>query len=202
MASGDISGALTDFGSAVSDLFGSQAAGASAGSYLQAAAIADQNAKIATASTNTQEMQETRQLYKTLGTQEAQVGGANFAESGTALDLLRDSASQGATAKALTAEQGAITINSYEEQAGIFSGMANAASASGNAQAIGGVLSAAGGALNIYSAAKTAGLFSSGTDAAGNAIFDAGVGAAGAVGDAVAGDTLLSSIGDALFAFA
>lgn len=195
MATADdfISGANA-IGGAVSDLFGAKASTASAGSYTDAATIAEQNAQLVKQATAIKETQQSRQIFQTIGAQRAGVGGAGFAESGTALDLLRSSASQGALAKAITASQGAITENAYAEQAGQFRGMADAATASGTAQDIGGLVKAAGGAWDLAKGASS--LFSApaaGTatvDAAGMdaALFgvgtDAAAGAAGAAGSA------------------
>ena len=190
---GPIATGVSDLGSAVSDLFGSKAAGASASSYQEAQAIADQNAKIAAAATNTQEMQETRALQKSLGTTAADVSGAGFASSGSALDIVRDSAMEGALNKALTAEQGAITVNSYEEQAGMFGGMAEAANASGTGQLIGGVLQAAGGVLSLAPSAINAYKFITSPSAADTAINASSVATVDAATAAESG----TAIGDA-----
>lgn len=187
---GDFSAGLSNLGGAVSDIFGSQGAAASAKSYSEAQFIAQQNAQIAQNVTNTQELQLKRNLYQTLGTQRAQVGGAGFAESGSALDILRASKEQGAITQATTAEQGAITSNSYNEQAGLFGGMSAAAQATSTAGQIGGVLQLAGGAVNI---ANGVNLLTSGSGTAagtaaavgaGGAILDAGITAAGSAGGA------------------
>lgn len=201
-ASTDVVQAFSDFGTAASELLGAKGATASAGSYDEAAAIARQNAAIARQATEIKQQQETRTIFKTLGTQKAQIGGAGFAASGTALDLLADSSMQGAFTKAITAEQGAITENSYAEQAGLYSGMAKAARSSGTAQTVGGLLNAAGGAISLYSAADKAGIFAgAGTDVAGGAILDAGVTAIGDVAAASEGVDIVAGIAE-LFAFA
>jgi hypothetical protein len=84
-------------------------------------------------STAIKESQADRNLYQALGTTRAdfavglfarpmncriwRCSGAGFAESGSALDLLRESASQGAMTKAVLGEQGLITEAGYQEQA-------------------------------------------------------------------------------------
>lgn len=198
MASSDAAQAFVDFGGAVSDLFAAKGATASAGSYEEAAAIARQNALIARQATNIKEEQESRQIFKTIGAQKAQVGGAGFAESGSALDLLSDSASQGALTKALTAEQGAITENSYAEQAGLYMGMARSARASGRAQQVGGLLQAAGGAISLYKAIS--GLPGGGSEV-GDVILDAGITAIGDMAGAAEGADIVATIAE-VFAFA
>jgi hypothetical protein len=199
----DLGGAFSSLSGAVVDLFGAKGATASAGSYDEAAAIARQNAAIARQATAIKEEQESRQIFKTIGAQRAQVGGAGFAESGSALDLLSDSASQGALTKALTAEQGAISENSYAEQAGLYSGLARSTRASGGAMAVGGLLQAAGGAISLYSAADKAGIFASaGTDVTGAAILDTGITAIGDVAAASEGTDILAAVASAFEFFA
>ena len=179
---------LTDIGGAVSALFGARGAAASAGSYRQAAGIANQNAILAAQATAIKQVQESRKLYQTIGKQEAQVGGAGFAESGTALNLLRSSTSQGALTKAMIAESGAITQNSYAQQAAQFNSMADAAKSSSTAQTIGGVLQAAGGAYQLYNAGKglfdltTVDTFEKGAAASGAEVATGAELASGAVG--------------------
>jgi len=136
--------ALTDVGGAVTDLFGARAARASVGSYSEAATIAEQSAAFARQATAIKGMQLNRQVYQALGKEQAQVGGAGFAASGTALDLLRSSSEQGALTKAINEEQGTITSNSYEEQAIQFRGMADAAKNSASGQELGSIIMGVG----------------------------------------------------------
>ncbi len=179
---GDLATAITDIGGAVSQLFGARAATASASSYDTAASIAEQNAQLTQEATAIKETQASRQIYQTVGAQKAAVGGAGFAESGSALDLLRSSASQGALTKAILANQGAITENAYAEQAGMFRGMAEAAGTSAKGQNIGALLQGAGGLISLGTAAYNGY----------NAVTGATGGAATAVG---AGYTLASAGG-------
>ena len=144
--------ALSSAGSAVSDLFGSEGSSAAAASYSQAAQIAEANVGLAQQQTQIQETQEARQIYQTIGAEQSQVGGAGLSASGSALDILRSSQSQGALTKAMTAEQGAITENSYAEQAGLYSGLAGAANASATGELIGGVIQAGGAGYALYNA--------------------------------------------------
>jgi hypothetical protein len=78
-------------------------------------------------STAIKESQADRNLYQALGQTKADVASAGFAQSGSALDLLRESASQGAMTKAVLGEQGLITEAGYQEQAQSYSDMAAAA---------------------------------------------------------------------------
>lgn len=145
---GDAQTALQDIGGAVTALFGASGASASADSYAGAAQIARQNALISKEATQIEQTQASRQIFQTIGKQAAGVAGAGFKASGTALDLLRSSASQGALTKAILATKGAITENSYAEQAGLYSGLSSAASSSATGQQIGGVIQAAGGIIS------------------------------------------------------
>ena len=95
--------------------------------YLKAAQYADKNAQYTEMSTRIKEAQSDRELSKSLGETQADVAGAGFAESGSALDILRDSASQGALAHAVLQEQGLITEEGYKVQAESYRNMAKAA---------------------------------------------------------------------------
>lgn len=95
--------------------------------YGKAANLADLNAQFTTASTNIQEAQTQRQTFQTIGTEKADVAGAGLESSGSALDLLQSSASQGALAKNLVEAQGQITVAGYQEQAQSYTAMQQAA---------------------------------------------------------------------------
>ena len=128
---------FTDFGGAASDLFGgimadqadqikAQGDLAEATSYEEAATLAGQNEQFAKTQTAVNEVQNQRQVYQTISQQEAGVAGGGLAESGSALDLLRDSASQGALSQALIGQQGLITEAGYQEQQQSYTQMAAA----------------------------------------------------------------------------
>jgi hypothetical protein len=141
---------LGGLGGAVSSLFGAAGDAAEGDAYGKAASLADENAKIAQESTAIQETQATRQIYKTIGGQEAQVAGAGFSSSGSAQDLLRSSASQGSLQKQLIQQQGAITAIGYEQEADAYKGMQSAANASAAGSGIGGLLSGIGSVAGIF----------------------------------------------------
>ena len=142
----DLTTFINDIGGAANDLFSSQGNAAQANDFQSAAQLATQNAALTAASTRIQEAQTTRTIAQTLGTQAADVSGAGFTESGSALDLLQSSAQQGALSKALINVQGAVTENSYAAQAGAYSGEAAAAKEASTAGTIGAIASI-GGAL-------------------------------------------------------
>jgi hypothetical protein len=131
-----LSGAtFSDFGGAVSDLFAASADRSKAAGlriegqeYTLAAGLATQNAQYTQISTNIKEFQAQRDIFQTLGKQQADVASSGFQEAGSALDLLRDSAQQGALNTAVLGAQGQIQEAGYEEQAASYTLMAQAAS--------------------------------------------------------------------------
>jgi hypothetical protein len=132
---------FSDFGGAVSDLFGGfadqyKAAGdrIEAANYRLAAQFADKNVVYTQWSTSIKEFQQDRENAKSLGETTADVAGAGFAASGSALDILRDSAAQGALTKAVLGEQGLITEEGYKEQAQSYRNMADAADMAAKAE--------------------------------------------------------------------
>lgn len=119
---------FTDVSGAVSDLFSSQATAGQlrikaqgdqveGQNYLLASTLARQNEQYTEQFTSMQQTMADRQIYQGIGTEKADIAGAGFAESGSALDLLRDSAAQGALQKEIIAKQGEITEAGYTEQA-------------------------------------------------------------------------------------
>jgi hypothetical protein len=115
--------------SAQSLLLQSQGDLAEASEYDLAQALATQNANYVKASTAIQAAQQDRATTMTIGSQRAAVGGGGLAESGSALDLLRDSASQGALARSVLVTQGSMQEQGYEEQANSYGVMSAAARA-------------------------------------------------------------------------
>jgi hypothetical protein len=132
-ALGSVGDVFNAGGAAVNDLFAADAAGLKAQglgleatNYDAAAALAGQNEKFTEQSTAIKELQAQRNIYQTLGTEQADTGGAGLASSGSALDLLRSSASQGALTKAVLGQQGLITEAGYREQQQAYTNMASA----------------------------------------------------------------------------
>lgn len=125
---------FSNAGGAVSDLFASvgnkyraQGDEFERKNYLLAADLSDENARFTETSTQIKTMQADRELSKSLGQTRADLAGAGFAESGSSLDILRDSAAQGALAHAVASEQGLITQAGYKEQGQSYRNMADAA---------------------------------------------------------------------------
>lgn len=125
---------FANLGGAVNDIFGAEALRTKAkGNRIEAQEydladqLALQNLQFAKTSTDIKTMQTERGIEQTLGQQQADVAAAGFEESGSALDILRDSAAQGALAKAVVGQQGIIEEAGYEEQAKSYNLMAGAA---------------------------------------------------------------------------
>lgn len=132
---------ISDIGGAVSDLFASSADRSKAQGlrlkaqgdaiegqdYDLAASLAGQNEKFTETSTAIKQAQNDRAIYQTIGGQQADIAGSGFAASGSALDLLRDSASQGALTKAVAGQQGLITEAGYTEQQQSYQNLSKAA---------------------------------------------------------------------------
>jgi hypothetical protein len=97
---------------------------AEASNYDLAATLAQQNEAYTAQSIRVQQAQSDRAVTQAIGGQQAGVAGAGFAASGSALDIMRDSAQQGALAHGVLAQQGAITEAGFEEQARSFQTMA------------------------------------------------------------------------------
>lgn len=138
---GGLSGStFSDLGGAASDIFagfGDQAKAqgdfAEAKNYDLGADLATQNEQFTETSTAIKEAQNQRENLMSIGGQKADVASAGFTEGGSALDLMRASASQGALSQAVLGQQGLITEAGEEEQATSYTNMANAATAAGNA---------------------------------------------------------------------
>lgn len=141
------SSTFTLAGGAVSDLFSAGSYGAKAtadelkakgqfleaGMYGDAAALARQNEQFTEQSTAIKETQLSRSIMQTIGGQQADVASAGFAASGSALDIMRDSATQGAITKAVAGQQGLIDEASQEEQAKSYDTMSQVSVLSGEA---------------------------------------------------------------------
>jgi hypothetical protein len=132
---------ISGFAGAASDLFAasghrSKAQGdlIEAQNYDLAAGLATQNEKFAETSTAIKEAQIDRENAKMIGGQAADVAGAGFAASGSALDLMRDSAAQGALTHAVAGEQGLIQEAGYTEQAQSYQNMSVAAHMAADAE--------------------------------------------------------------------
>lgn len=161
---------FNDIGGAVSDIFSSdeQAKGleikaqgdiAEGQEYGLASQLASQNEQFTEQSTAIKDLQAQREATMSIGAQQAQVAGAGFAESGSALDLLRSSAAQSGLQRGVLAQQGAITEAGYQEQAQSYNVMQAAANQAATSEEA------------LASETKTAGEISAGIKGAA-AVFD------------------------------
>lgn len=136
---------FSDVGGAVNDLFSSQATAESlrlkatgarveGENYDAAAVLAKQNEQFTEQSTAVKLMQTDRQIYQGIGTASADIAGAGFENSGSALDVLRSSAQQGAVQKQIVGQQGLITEAGYNEQATAYTKLAGYARYSADVQ--------------------------------------------------------------------
>ncbi len=113
----DLGAAFSELGGGIGDLFSASGDKKAAKGYYQAAGYALKNVDLVKQSTALQETQAQREIYKVLGGQQADIAGAGLAASGSALDIIRSSAQQGALTKQLINYQGQITENGYEAEA-------------------------------------------------------------------------------------
>jgi hypothetical protein len=134
---GGLSGStFSDIGGGISDLFAigadkSKAQGDrfEAQNYDLAAKYADQEVQFTAESTAIQGMQAERQMYSSMSQTKADIAGGGFAASGSGLDILAQSASQGALQQAVIQRQGLIT-----EQAQSYRNMESAANLAAGAE--------------------------------------------------------------------
>lgn len=142
------SSVFSNVGGAVSDLYSARGLKTKAeGNRLEAeqydlaAAFARRNEQYAKTSTEIKDYQLTRGIGLTLGQQSADVAASGFGAAGSALDLMRDSAAQGALARGVLQAQGMIEVEGYEQQAKSYDIMAKASrmAADANEEAAGGM---------------------------------------------------------------
>jgi hypothetical protein len=119
-AASDIFAGFADKAKGAGDLLEQQ-------NYQLAAVYAEKEAEYTKMSTAIQEFQQQREVTKSLGETQASVAGAGFAASGSAIDILRDSAAQGALQHAVLAAQGLVQEEGYKEQEQSYRNMAAAA---------------------------------------------------------------------------
>jgi hypothetical protein len=129
----DIAGGVSDLFAAAGQEDKAQSDMLEASNYTAASQLALQNEQFTRQSTAIQESQQNRQITQAMGRTAANVAGAGFANSGTALDLMRSNAQQGALAKAVTSEQGMVTEAGYQEESASYANLATAAVDTANA---------------------------------------------------------------------
>ncbi len=136
---------FSNAGGAVNDLFASRATAqglrlkadgddVEGVNYDLAATLAKQNKGFVEQSTAVKDLMSERKTYLGIGGQQSDVASAGFSNSGTALDLLRDSATQGALEQQLIRQQGEITEAGYDEQEKAYGNLATYARQSADTQ--------------------------------------------------------------------
>lgn len=126
-ASADLSKAAAARVGAQADLLKAQGDTLEGQQYGEAATLSDLNAQFTEQSTRIQEAQADRTLFGALGAERSSVAASGFGEGGSAGDILRSSASQGALNRAVLTQQGLITEAGYKEQADSYRTMQQAA---------------------------------------------------------------------------
>jgi hypothetical protein len=92
--------------------------------YDSAAVLAHQNEQFTRESFGVKEMMADREIYQTIGGARADIAASGFQRSGSAIDLLRASAAEGAMTKSLLQRQGLITEEGYKQQAKSYENLA------------------------------------------------------------------------------
>lgn len=143
---------MADFFGAASDLFGGIGSvlggNAAAAGSKQAAVFYDRAAALTKLETGLKETAANRQIFQTLGGARADVAANGLLQSGSAEDVLRSSAQQGALSKALIQLQGDIGAESYTAQAAQARATASSQHSGG---LLGGLMGLAGAAASIFS---------------------------------------------------
>jgi hypothetical protein len=116
--------------------FGDIAAGdlQEAGAYGTAAGIATANSRLALIGGDIEQAQEGIKLGQTIGSQRAAVSAGGFANSGTALNLLRSSTQQGHIQQQITGVNAELQSGGFQEQAAAAGAEGSAASAAAASQ--------------------------------------------------------------------
>lgn len=148
-------------GAVMGGIAGSGASLAAAKQYGQAAEVTRQQTAIA------QTMAQ-RKIYQTLSGEQAEVGGAGFQLSGSAQDIMRSSAQQGALTKGAIALQGASQEQAYLAQQ-------KAAKKAASGQLWGGIIKGVADVVGVVAAPFTGGA-SLALAAAANVAVDASMG--------------------------
>jgi len=130
---GQLASGVSDIFSGIGDLF-------AASGYAEAAGFAKKNAQYEKLSTGIQLDQANRKAYELAGTTEAAAGANNLSLSGSAMDVMKANASQMSLNKNLTALQGQIEVNAWNEKAAADSAQAAAETAAGIGNIAGGIL--------------------------------------------------------------
>ena len=140
---------FTDLGGSISSLFSGMGELAAASAYTQASQLNQSNAAISQASGQLNAQLATRNAYQTMSTTQASTEATGFTLSGSAGDILREQAQQGALAKSVALSQGELQSQSFAAQAAAEQGQAASAKMSGGGGILGGLLKGLGAVASI-----------------------------------------------------
>jgi hypothetical protein len=140
---------LGSIAGATSDFFAAGAAGASIDQYKAAAESAISNEQAAEQQGRIRQYQAQRRIEDTLGAQRATVAAAGFQQSGTALDLMRDSTTQGAITQSMIQLQTGTEVAGFKAQENAAEAEAAAARGAAFGDVFGGVLKGAAGIASL-----------------------------------------------------
>jgi hypothetical protein len=146
------SGAVNDIFGGIGLLYKAKGSRLEAAMYDKAAVLARLNKQFSATSTDIKESQQQRDIYKSIGGTQSDVAGAGFAATGSALDILRESASQGALTKAVISQQGLIEEAGYQQQAESYDIMAKASRLAAKADTIGAIGKFVGSGVSMAAA--------------------------------------------------
>lgn len=134
---------MVDFAGAAGSIFNAFGDFAEAAGYSKAASLEKQNAGYERLSGEIQLAATNRQIYQTIGAEEAGTAANGLTNSGSALSVLRSSQQQAGLQKGLLELQTNINVNSSLERAA-------ADEADATAKEVGGVGSLVSGALGLF----------------------------------------------------
>ena len=151
ISNSDLAGGVGGIVGGIGSLFGgfgkSDAFQAEAQGFATAAQFANENATLSGEVGGLQELAAARQIQHVEGSQVATAAGNGLHLSGSALSLIRDSASQGALAEGQIGLRTAIAVTNYQGQAAADLAQQQAAQAQASAAETGGIFGALGGAI-------------------------------------------------------
>jgi len=134
----DSAGAVGSLFSAVGSFEAADMSKASAAMYSQAAAEEGQDISLQELTDNVKNTQALRQTTMALGTVQSDIAGTGSANSGSALDILRDSAMQGQLQRSTVGLQNQVNINDMTEKVNEYQTEASNAEKTASSQTLAG----------------------------------------------------------------
>ena len=147
---GNLGGTASSLGAGVGGLFSFMGDEQAASLFSQAAGVAQNEEQLWQQATQIKETQAARQVTQTIGKGEAQVGAGGFAESGSALDILRSSRQQGSLIQQQLQTQGNIEVEGAQLQSLAYSADAANAQIAADTALVSGITGVIGGGLKLF----------------------------------------------------